>query len=72
MTDGVNGLTFPPGDALALVKHLECLMKNPSFVRQLAESGRQTVVEHFALDKWVSQIEQYLLGVVEKNLCELG
>jgi glycogen synthase len=72
MTDGVNGLTFPPGDALALANHLECLMKNPSFARQLAESGRQTVVEHFALDKWVSQIEQYLLGVVEKNLCELG
>lgn len=42
VTDGVNGLLVPPGDAVALADALERVLTSPSLVQTLTEGARQT------------------------------
>jgi len=41
--DGINGLSFPPGNALALVEVLDRLRLSPGLRRRMGESGRAEV-----------------------------
>lgn len=45
LADGVNALTFPPGDDAALVRALERLAAEPDLRRRLVEGGRATAAE---------------------------
>lgn len=47
---GSAGLTFPEGDATALVSQLRRL-HDPALRRQLAEAGRRRVLEHFTMGR---------------------
>jgi glycogen(starch) synthase len=39
VTDGVDGLSFPAGDALALAERLRALTEQPAVAKELAERG---------------------------------
>jgi glycosyltransferase involved in cell wall biosynthesis len=61
---GVNGLTFEPEDARGLARQIGRLAADADLRRQLAEAGRQTVLERFTLTRMVDEIEDYLLRIV--------
>ena len=44
---GDAGLIFPEGDADALREHLQCLHDQPALRAELAQRGRQRVLDHF-------------------------
>ncbi|PZN33941.1 MAG: hypothetical protein DIU71_03830 [Proteobacteria bacterium] len=45
--DGVSGLLFPPGDALALANTIERLLDDPALRERLAQGARQRVESRF-------------------------
>src|SRR5688572_25010050 len=61
LRDGETGLTFAPEDAEGLAEQIDRLIINPDLCDRLAQSGRQTVLENFTLDKMVKEIETYLM-----------
>lgn len=67
LKEGETGLTFAPEDADDLVEQITRLNLDPDLCCRLAEAGRQTVLEHFTLDKMVSEIEAYLMDCFEKS-----
>lgn len=64
LADGVNALTFPPGDAAALAERIIQLRDAPALRQRLAEAGRKTVLERFTLDRMVDEIEAWLQEIV--------
>lgn len=62
--DGINGLTFPPGDAKRLADSLRSLLRKPGFALRLGEAGRETArqcdVRHAA-----PQVHRFLQEAVE-------
>jgi glycosyltransferase involved in cell wall biosynthesis len=66
LVEGVNGLTFQPGDAEELAQQLARLVDDPDLRRRLGEAARQTVLERFTLDRMVDETEAYLEGVVSR------
>jgi glycosyltransferase involved in cell wall biosynthesis len=66
LRDGFNGLTFEAANAAQLADKILFLLKNKNLLPQLSEAGRKTIVEHFALDRMVDEIESYLMQVEEK------
>ncbi len=63
LTDGKNGLTFLPGDAIGLADQLARLVVNRDLCGQLAQAGRRTVMERFTISRMVNKIEEYLQAV---------
>jgi glycogen synthase len=61
LRDGETGFTFAPEDADGLAEQITRLLMSPELRSRLAQSGRQTVLEHFTLDKMVKEIEAYLV-----------
>jgi mannosyltransferase len=62
--DGVTGVLTPPGDAEALVRALEPLMRDPAAVVAMGERGRARVLEKFSLDAEASRIAEVYRGLV--------
>lgn len=58
--DGVNGLTFEPGDADGLASRLYQLAIDPRLRQSLAEMGAQTVQGEFDLERMLDRIEAQL------------
>ena len=58
--DGVNALTFPPGDSEACAAQIHRLAADPEFWRDIAARGRNTVLERFTLQGMVDRIESGL------------
>ncbi|HEY3030672.1 MAG TPA: glycosyltransferase family 4 protein [Bradyrhizobium sp.] len=56
--DGVTGVLTPPGDADALVKALEPLMRDPASAARMGERGRARVLEKFSLDAEAAAIAE--------------
>ena len=50
MTDGDTGVLVPTGDAEALAKAIEPLMRAPDAAHAMGTRARKRVVEHFSLD----------------------
>jgi len=61
LREGETGLTFAPADAEGLAKQVIRLSTDPDLWCHLAQGGRQSVLEHFTLDRMVQDIERYLL-----------
>lgn len=57
---GANGLLFPAADGAALADCLRLLVAEPAHALQMAETGRQTAIEKFAITRMVDDIERYL------------
>jgi len=64
LEDGVNALTFPPGDAEALAERILKLRDAPALRERLAEAGRKTVLERFTLDRMVDEMEEWLESIL--------
>ncbi len=65
LVEGENGLTFAPEDAAGLARQLTRLTGDPALCRRLAEAGRRTVLSRFTLDRMITEIEDYLLKVID-------
>ncbi|UCG25830.1 MAG: glycosyltransferase family 4 protein [Chloroflexota bacterium] len=65
LQDGQNGLTFEAGDAAMLAQKIVQLVREPALRPRLARAARQTVEEHFTLDRMVDEVEFYLNSVCE-------
>lgn len=63
LVDGETGLVFSPGDAAGLAECLMRVMVNREMGTRLAIAGRQRIVEHFSLERMVSEVEDYLCRV---------
>ncbi len=64
LREGETGLTFAPDDADGLAEQIGRLTADPSLCRRLAQTGRQTVLENFTIDRMVKEIEVYLQEVL--------
>jgi len=67
LRDGETGLTFAPEDADGLAEQITRLIIDPDLCCRLAQAGRQTVSEHFTLDKMAEEIEAYLVDCFDKT-----
>ncbi len=48
--DGINGILFPPGDAIALAEKLKHLYWQPQLRSSLGKAGRSTVLQNYTWD----------------------
>jgi len=67
LREGETGLTFAPEDADGLAKQIIRVLTDRDLGCRLAHAGRQTVLEHFTLDRMVKEIEAYLLDCLGGN-----
>jgi glycosyltransferase involved in cell wall biosynthesis len=51
VTEGVDGLLFPPGDAVALASTVERLASSPELAERLSRGARRTFLERYAPDR---------------------
>jgi len=58
---GENGLTFAPEDVEGLADQIDWLRTDPDLYDRLAQSGRDTVLDKFTLEKMVDEIETFLI-----------
>ncbi len=63
ITDGVNGLLTPPGDAPALACAITGLLEDPDRARRLALAGREHVERHFSIRATAAKMEQIYRGI---------
>jgi GT2 family glycosyltransferase len=67
LRDGENGLLFAPGDAEDLALTISQLVVDPVLRTELANAGKQTVVERFTLTRMMNEIEKYLHEVAHPS-----
>ena len=61
--DGTTGRLVPPGDAAALARALEALMRDPAERRRLGAAGAERVREAFSMDAGIDRLaEKFGLG----------
>jgi glycogen synthase len=65
MEDGVNALTFPPGDAQALAQAVRRLGDDGELRQRLVQNGRRTAVEKYDIRRMVEEIDDYLVQMLE-------
>lgn len=61
--DGENGYLVPPGDASALAARVVELFDDPRLARRLGQAGRQSVIDHWSLERMVSGYEELIAGI---------
>jgi glycogen synthase len=64
LEDGINSLTFPPDDPIALAERFKCIIENPKKSRSLAIAGQELVREKFRLNKIIEQTEAYFDSIL--------
>lgn len=60
LEDEKNALVFPPDDPVALADCILRLRDDPALRVRLVDAGRETVLEHFTLERMVDEIEGWL------------
>lgn len=65
--DGQNALVFPVGDAAACARHVDSLLRNPSFASRLRTAARRTVECRFQLDHSVNRISADLARIATQR-----
>ena len=58
ITDGVNGLTVPPGDAEAMAGAIARVLDHPDEAAAWRRAARATVEQHFTLDAYVRGVQR--------------
>jgi glycosyltransferase involved in cell wall biosynthesis len=67
VTDGVEGLHFPAGDALALAERIKLLLADPQRARQMGQRGREKARKQFSSEVMVHQHMQYYLKLLRSQ-----
>ena len=62
ITDGENGLLFPPGDSVALAEKIAALLDNAEMRKRIGTGGRKTAVEKYDWSKIMDSIYFPLFG----------
>ncbi len=62
--EGKTGLTFPPGNAEVLASQIAQLATDAERRARLTQAGRDYVLQHFTIERMVSEIEAYLQAVI--------
>lgn len=55
-----TGLYVPPGDAEALRTAIVRLIENPALAEQLGKRGRQVILDHMSLDRYVERLQKFV------------
>ena len=55
--DGVNGILVDPDDSKTLAQKMIFCIRHQDMVRQLAENGRQTIVDRYSMAKYLTRLE---------------
>lgn len=63
IVNGENGLLFMPNDSEDLARKIASLADDPGSRHQIANAGRQTILERFTMTKMMDEIESYLRDV---------
>jgi glycosyltransferase involved in cell wall biosynthesis len=66
VTDGVSGLTFPPGDVEALASGVERLLKDDALRNTVVDGGRQSA-ERFDADCHASEMAALFTAVISNG-----
>lgn len=61
LVDGETGLLVPMKDPCALADGITRLLQDPKFARQLGIKGRNYVVEHFGIERYVESVQRVIL-----------
>ncbi len=61
VTDGVDGLLYPMGDAGALARAVIRLLDDEALRARVGRAGRETVLKRFTVDRYVGGIERVYL-----------
>jgi glycosyltransferase involved in cell wall biosynthesis len=65
--DGVNGLTVPPGDPLALASAVERLIREPGLARRLGEAARNLAIQRFTAEGFSGRVRRMLDDIVPRG-----
>ena len=66
ISDGINGLLYPPGDAHALADGIKYFHDHPGHARHMGAKGRQMATERFGQDRYGAEVLQVLRRLVEQ------
>lgn len=61
---GETGFIISPGDFEAAVLYISNLLADPIEYRKMIRCARQEVEQYYALEKYIDQVEQFLIGVL--------
>ena len=61
LQDGINALVFAPNDVAALVGHIRILSENETLRQRLIENGRVTAWPFTDWQKWLTQLNSFLI-----------
>ena len=67
LVDGETGLTFPPGDAVALATQIRRLLDDRELRHCLIRAARKRVEEKFTFQRMVNELENYLQSMTSKD-----
>jgi glycosyltransferase involved in cell wall biosynthesis len=67
VTDGVDGLLVPAQDADALAAAVDRLLRDREFAARLGARARQTVLDRFSQDRFMSALEEILAGAARRS-----
>jgi glycosyltransferase involved in cell wall biosynthesis len=70
--DGLTGSLTPPGDAQALAQAIIQMMEDEAGRRRMGAAGREFVLEHFAWEKCVAQMDELYRQVLSHAAGEAG
>lgn len=68
LADGVNALTFDPGDAAQLAACIERLAESVELRRTLGRTAQQWVTEHCSLEAVAVKWESYVHDIIQRRL----
>lgn len=69
---GENGLLVPHEDVAALAEAIRCLIENPALSKQLAENGRQTILNEYDENKVTARIEKVYGHILARHIPQLS
>jgi glycosyltransferase involved in cell wall biosynthesis len=67
ISEGVNGLLVPSGDAEALAAAIAALIADPARRQSMGAAGRRMVLERYGADRMVSDLKQIYNGLLERK-----
>lgn len=70
ITDGKNGVLYPPEDSLALIRIIEDIYKNPERYTSIKQNASQYVLDHFTGEAIANKYEELIIKVSENYNCE--
>ena len=66
ISDGINGLLYPPGDVCALADRIKYIHDHPGHARHMGANGRQMATERFGQDRYGAEVLRVLRRLVDQ------